>query len=189
MIKSYTEIPGWFNYEDFYFSIASDHLKNESVAIEVGVWMGRSICFLGEQLKIRNKNPRIYAVDTFKGSENEEEHQVVIREKGGSILSIFNSNIKDLNLENLINPIEAPSEEASKLFSDESIDFVFIDANHEYLHVLEDLRAWYPKVKTGEIIAGHDFWHPDVRKAVHDFFKEKNKEIKPMSVNCWMVKK
>lgn len=70
------------------------------------------------------------------------------------------------------------SEDASKLFSDSSLDFVYIDANHDYKYVLNDIQNWYPKVRKGGMIAGHDFTDDDtitgqigVRRAVTEFFK------------------
>ena len=49
------------------------------------------------------------------------------------------------------------SNEAAKDFSDDYFDFVYIDANHSYGAVCEDLELWYPKVKTGAVFAGHDY--------------------------------
>jgi hypothetical protein len=66
---------------------------------------------------------------------------------------------------------------AVKLFSDNSIDFIYIDANHDYKHCSEDLNLWFPKVKDGGLIAGHDFLDSGlnfgVRSAVLDFLKDK----------------
>jgi hypothetical protein len=42
-------------------------------------------------------------------------------------------------------------------YPDEHFDFVYVDARHDYKAVLEDLRAWWPKVKMGGIMAGHDY--------------------------------
>jgi predicted O-methyltransferase YrrM len=60
--------------------------------------------------------------------------------------------------------------------TDESLDWVYIDADHRYESVLNDLRLVYPKVKHGGIIAGHDFVYSvkdgDVIYAVLDFLKE-----------------
>jgi len=58
--------------------------------------------------------------------------------------------------------------EASKGFNDSSLDFVYIDGNHEGHAVKEDIEAWTPKVRKGGIVAGHDFtgrW-PSLRKEV-----------------------
>ncbi len=57
------------------------------------------------------------------------------------------------------------------------LDFVYLDARHDYRSVMADLEAWYPLVKTGGIIAGHDYKNSFVRKnlvevkrAVDNFF-------------------
>ena len=46
---------------------------------------------------------------------------------------------------------------AANLFPDGTLDFVYIDANHTYEAVLNDIALWYPKVKSGGILAGHDY--------------------------------
>ena len=42
-------------------------------------------------------------------------------------------------------------------FADDSLDFVYIDANHEYSAVLQDIRGWFAKVSPGGVLAGHDY--------------------------------
>lgn len=54
------------------------------------------------------------------------------------------------------------SVEAAARFADASLDFVFMDACHEYAHVTADLEAWEPKVRPGGIVAGHDFYNRDL---------------------------
>jgi hypothetical protein len=51
-------------------------------------------------------------------------------------------------------------------------DLVFIDARHDYDSVLEDIRLWWPKVRVGGMLCGHDFNHkwPGVERAVADSF-------------------
>jgi len=49
------------------------------------------------------------------------------------------------------------SKDAAEKFENESLDFVYIDGNHSYLACMEDLKAWYPKVKSGGILSGDDF--------------------------------
>ncbi|KAF4672930.1 hypothetical protein FOL47_011198 [Perkinsus chesapeaki] len=59
------------------------------------------------------------------------------------------------------------SHEASKVFPDGSVDFVFIDGCHEYDCVREDIELWLPKLREGGIISGHDFsdkWPGVVRR-------------------------
>lgn len=49
------------------------------------------------------------------------------------------------------------STEAAKDVPDGSLDFVYIDGNHNIENVIADLAAWSPKVRPGGIVAGHDF--------------------------------
>jgi len=77
------------------------------------------------------------------------------------------------------------SVEASKQFEDGYFDFVYIDANHTYNSVIADLEAWYPKIRKGGMLAGHDYfnWTRDEGKVVINckdgidyFMKKHNKE-------------
>lgn len=57
------------------------------------------------------------------------------------------------------------SMDAVKDFADESIDFVFIDSDHSFEHITEDIAQWGKKVRKGGIISGHDF--DDRRNSVY----------------------
>ena len=72
------------------------------------------------------------------------------------------------NVEN-VEVIHNTSVEAAKYFEDEYFDFIYIDANHAYQAVKEDLAAWYPKLKPRGVIAGHDWSHGSVKTAVEEF--------------------
>lgn len=63
-------------------------------------------------------------------------------------------------------------EQAERIF-DSQLDWIYIDAGHNYTNVYEDLTAWTPKVRIGGIISGHDFLNTayGVFEAVHDFCK------------------
>jgi len=61
------------------------------------------------------------------------------------------------------------SSEVAPLIVEDSLDMVYIDANHNRKYVKEDLELWIPKVRTGGIVAGHDFngdWEDEVRPVV-----------------------
>jgi predicted O-methyltransferase YrrM len=60
--------------------------------------------------------------------------------------------------------------EASKLFEDGSLDGVFIDADHSYEAVKQDIQNWLPKIRVGGILAGHDYnsTFQEVMKAVNE---------------------
>jgi hypothetical protein len=70
--------------------------------------------------------------------------------------------------------IRSNSREASSIFADESLDFIYIDANHAYEFVKEDINFWFPKLRQGGIFAGHDYLPLDwSREPLHVNGKDK----------------
>ena len=77
------------------------------------------------------------------------------------------------------NILQMFSVDASKKFADKSLDFVYLDARHDYRSVDADLRAWWPKVKIGGVFSGHDYKNSfvrgnlvEVKRAVDNFALE-----------------
>ena len=62
------------------------------------------------------------------------------------------------------------SAEAAKRFPDDYFDFVYIDGQHEYISVLNDLKSWFPKIKRGGLISGHDYGCAGVNRALEEYF-------------------
>ena len=82
------------------------------------------------------------------------------------------------------------SDEAVSEFEDESLDFVFIDGLHTYEQVLKDCVNYYPKLKKGGYIIGHDFARiQDVNTAVREFAMSVNKEILNARQDLWYWQK
>jgi len=66
------------------------------------------------------------------------------------------------------------STEATGWIADGSLDFCYIDANHSFEAVAADIAAYFPKIRPGGILAGHDYcgcW-PGVMQAVDQFVGE-----------------
>jgi len=71
--------------------------------------------------------------------------------------------------------LQMASLDAAKRIEDGSLDFVFIDAQHTYKCVVEDILAWRPKIKPGGWLTGHDYNHdrfPGVVRAVDELCDE-----------------
>jgi hypothetical protein len=69
------------------------------------------------------------------------------------------------------------SHDAVHKFQDNSIDFIYLDANHSYGAALRDLTIWYPKLRPQGWFCGHDFndiwgWC-GVKTAVLDFLRDR----------------
>jgi len=132
---------------------------------------------------------------------------VDIGENANDILSNF-PNIEKLYLVDVVDNIHdrfknevisiffihRPSVEAAKEFQDEYFDFVYIDANHSYQAVKDDLNAWCPKLKVGGVICGHDFSAEDiplglcVGAAATDFFALHGLELFTAGPDFWGIK-
>jgi hypothetical protein len=80
------------------------------------------------------------------------------------------------------------SSEASKLFSENSLDWIYIDANHSYKECKNDLNIWFSKVNPCGIIGGHDYDSnfPEVIRAVNEFvLANKLTFMFPIRLNYW----
>ena len=73
--------------------------------------------------------------------------------------------------------IKEKSANAVKFIADNSLDFVYIDANHAYESVAEDIFLYYPKVKKGGLLSGHDYDFEGVKKAVDEFISKENLKL------------
>lgn len=69
-----------------------------------------------------------------------------------------------------VNVVHAKSVEAAATYAEQSVDVVYIDADHEYESVSADIDAWLPKVRSGGFIGGHDYHDGflGVRRAVDE---------------------
>jgi GR25 family glycosyltransferase involved in LPS biosynthesis len=171
----------WFGYQNLYKNAVKD-LKDNDIIVEVGAWKGRSSSFLAVEIANSKKDVSLYVVDTWEGSV---EHKRDPNKYGlESLYKTFIHNMKPV--EKYYVPLRTTSIEASEMFEDNSLSFVFIDASHEYEDVKEDIEKWLPKVKDGGIIAGHDYtdWHPGVKKAVNECLDKFE-----VSEDCWIFKK
>ena len=84
------------------------------------------------------------------------------------------------------------SVEGAKKFPVNSLDFVYIDAAHDYANVKADVEAWYPLVKDGGVIGGHDFSlssHDGLIDAVIEFAKARELHLYVACPDWWVIKK
>lgn len=188
----YESIHGWFTFPNLYRQI-TNICPDGSHFVEIGVWKGRSAAFMAVELINSNKQIKFDCIDTWEGSEEHldpngdffEENLVNDRDW---LYKHFLENIEPVK--DSINPIRKASLDAAGIYEDESLDFIFIDASHDYENVLKDIQAWFPKAKpfTG-VISGHDYsWCPEVKNAVHDFFDPLGLQVQEQE-GCWIVVK
>lgn len=170
----YTKISGWFTFPNLYKNMVYKFGDN-SHFVEVGCRLGQSATYMAVEIINSKFNIQFDCVDLFEGWD-----------------TFYDEFIHNINpVREYIKPIKSNSIEASKLYEDNSLDFVFIDAGHDYIDVFNDIKHWFPKVKEDGIIAGHDYnndHYPGVRLAVNDFFNN-IKIVEDKKEMCWIVDK
>ena len=169
----YQNIHGWFDYEKL-FQTAIQNCPENGKIVELGCWKGKSSSYLLTEALNSGKMLDISFIDTWMGSIEHLDPECEFHEPGllnnpDHIWEIFNQNIAKINYPK--NLFRRDTFDAVSYFEDASISFLFIDTAHEYEHVIKEIDAWYPKVKLGGIIAGHDYFTPGVNQAVNEFFE------------------
>jgi len=118
------------------------------VGVEVGVAEGE----FAETILQLGKVSKLYGVDPFKPLEGYRDY---VFEK--TFQRLYDTTMRTLMPYTNWMLIQETSMEAVKHFDDNSLDFVYIDADHSYEHVLQDITEWAKKVKPGGIVSGDDY--------------------------------
>ena len=161
----YQTIEGWFSYEDIYRAIV-DRAEDGDHFVEIGSFKGRSSAFMAVEIANSGKKIRFDCIDTWRGAAEHQDIEEVIND---TLYDVFLKNIEPVKA--FINPIRLTSVEASKLYTDASIDFVMIDGDHTFEAVCSDISSYLPKMKPGGIMAGDDAWvGTDPRRAAEHMF-------------------
>ncbi len=122
------------------------------VGAEIGVDKGEfSVKFCQAGLKL-------FAVDPWRYDDDYQDRHSQKRldsfyELAKKVLSPYSSSAV----------IRKTSMAAVSDFADASLDFVYIDANHQLRYVIEDLVGWSKKIRPGGCISGHDYIYTNPR--------------------------
>lgn len=139
------------------------------VGAEIGVFEGNHADAMLHHLSIK----KLYLIDPYY-----ESYDCEIKAK--KLLKPFNNKIKfikDLSGKAIGN---IPN----------NLDFCYIDGNHEYKHVKEDIELYYSKLRDGGVLGGHDFRIPylDVVNAVLEFANLNDLKILGNNHDWWIIK-
>ncbi len=150
---------------------------------EIGVHKGK---FTKNMIRY-NPQLKLFGVDAWE-LYRDYDAPLVNQEK----LSSFYLQAKETLKPYRVKLVKAFSMDAVKKFVNESLDFVYIDANHRYEYAMEDIREWSKKVKKGGLVAGRNYYNGlyvdfggmqtnyGVKRAVDEWVKKNN--IKPLFV-------
>ena len=182
----YQNVEGWFNYPDM-FSYAVRTAPAEGHFVEIGTWKGQSSAFLAVEIINSGKKIQLDCIDSFKGSAIEPGQMYDVDNQENRLYDVFVNNMKPV--EGRYTPIISDSADAATLYADESLDFVFIDASHDFESIKRDITAWFPKVRVGGLFAGHDYAqpYPGIVRAVNGLLKSESVSVMPST--CWLTHK
>lgn len=119
--------------------------------VEVGVWEGHTSIYITDHCSSLQKQ---WAIDPYDVSLYSAATQFKQQTTG------LNQSLADATYAataQKITIIRESSRDAVHHFADGSLDIVFIDANHEYASVKEDIKLWLPKIRKGGFLCGHDY--------------------------------
>lgn len=151
--------------------------KQFDLAVEIGTRYGESTLVLNSNASIK----RLVTIDPYLQYEDYEHDG----QWKNSTNETYEKTKSTLSRHSNIEMVRGMSSEVVDMFEDGSIDFIFIDGNHSYEYVLEDLELYYPKVKNGGVITGDDYFMHEgdyegkkmVQEAVNDFAEKHSLEI------------
>lgn len=161
-------------------------LPQNAVVVEVGSWLGGSLFHILKGTE--DLGATIHCVDHWQGDPD-------LNPAGGHVDDIFQgflTNLRELGSPENIVIHQMPSIEAANEFTDNSVDMIYLDGSHDYSSVLNDLTAWWPKLKDGAIVSGHDYTaihFPGLVKAVDEFFGTESLELSFGGWPIWRLRK
>jgi len=146
-------IPGWFNHGAKILELVEHH--RPKVCVELGTWQGASAIPLARS--IARWGGTLTCVDTWAGDLNDDGGS----ESGQSPIMLVSCAraMVEAGVSAHVRLIPAMTVAAATSWS-EPIDFLYVDADHSYEGVRDDLHAWFPHVKPGGLIIGDDYEHP-----------------------------
>ncbi|HLL76607.1 MAG TPA: class I SAM-dependent methyltransferase [Pyrinomonadaceae bacterium] len=157
----WSEIDGWFQWRSGQEE-AARRFPAGSCFVEVGNYLGRSLCSLAEVVAQSGKSFTVVGVDVCRGSGPEgprrkDYHGAAVARGGGTLAGELHRNVLDCGYGDAVMLIVADSVAASRLFADASVAWVHLDARHDYEGVKSDILAWRPKVMPGGWLSGDDY--------------------------------
>ena len=195
--EKYKHIQGWNDinilYEEVFYSLINSNSQELNI-VEVGCWQGRSAMFMLELIKNHSEGDRfvnVDLIDVWGKFENGYVHDF-IRDHGGNIVDKIVNNLRSAELLlPQVNIIQKSTFKAVKMYDDNSLDFVYLDNDHSYEHLVKELDVWYPKIKSGGMLGGDDYVNETftgVKKAVDEFAIKHGLEITFFDLSFLIIK-
>ncbi|HEY4076938.1 MAG TPA: class I SAM-dependent methyltransferase [Rhizomicrobium sp.] len=178
-----TDLQGWHS-QHSYLARAIDQVRPR-IVIEVGVWKGASVVTMAKEIQRQKLDAVIIAIDTWLGSSEHYMQEKFVPDLDFEfgyprLYHKFAANICNEGLQDFVVPLPLDSINGFQLLKGRGIrpDVLHIDAGHDYMSVMADLKAWWPQLNPGGVLIGDDYFKnwlgkakwPEVRQAFDEFF-------------------
>lgn len=176
---------GWCYPEDrcWLWEIIST-LPTDATIVEIGTFRAKSAAVI--LLACLKSSKRVYTVDPFV--DYKHHTGIMASERFQVNFGALYENTRR-SLEGLpVTLLHCTSERAAREWHEDLVDFLWIDGNHAEDAVYRDLVSWFPLVKEGGILSGHDWSVRSVRAAVRAFLRDKPYELEVENNNWWFRK-
>ena len=178
-----TDLQGWHSQHPYLTRAIAE--VTPKVVVEVGVWKGASVVTMAKEIQRQNLDTAVIAIDTWLGSSEHYLWEKFIPDLDFEfgyprLYHKFAANICNEGLADIVVPLPLDSINGFQLLKEKGIrpDVLHIDAGHDYMSVMGDLKAWWPQLTPGGVLIGDDYFKswlgkgkwPEVRQAFDEFF-------------------
>ena len=184
MNPEFHKIEGWaFESEQKALYELARKLPNYSVIVEVGVWEGDF-----SQQALDGCDPEtLYLVDPWEKNDDATNYTSTVTRTQEELDLICVSVEDRFSRDKRAVIVRATSEDAASQLNI-AADWVYIDGIHTYQAVLSDLEYWWPVVKPGGMITGHDYDKPAVRLAILEWANYHGLQVATINENFLVTK-
>lgn len=139
--------------------------------VEIGTYGGRSAYAIASS----NQVSSLFCIDSWQDYNNVHRKPIQAQSEGFPSFTRLLSDHSELPIRFVIGSSLDPA--VVNLIENDSIDFLFLDGNHEYEHLLQEISLWMPKVNAEGIICGDDYHFRSVKRAVDSFAVDRDSKV------------
>lgn len=144
---------------------------------EIGVERGQ----FSKRLCTSNPGLKLYCIDPWLAFPDYREH--ITQSKLDRFFSETQQRLAPYNC----TIIRKTSIDAAADIPNKSLDFIYIDANHSLLHIIQDLCHWIPKVRRGGVISGHDYARSTNKRLPMHVIEGVNAYVRAYNIKQWFL--
>ncbi|MEY4967016.1 MAG: hypothetical protein RL274_2599 [Pseudomonadota bacterium] len=178
-----TDLQGWHSQHPYLTRAIVE--TRPAIVVEIGVWKGASVVTMAKEMQRQKLDAVVIAIDTWLGSSEHYMWEKFIPDLDFEfgyprLYHKFAANICNEGLQDIVVPLPLDSINGFQLLKEKGIrpDVLHIDAGHDYMSVMGDLKAWWPQLNSGGVLVGDDYFKswlgkgkwPEVRQAFDEFF-------------------